>query len=64
MSAAEFRASAESGEIPIKDHDQLLRLAYVYIHGEVGGGDGVFDTVDKFHTRGWTFGHGDLAFHR
>ena len=61
MSAKEFLANAESWEVPISCHDQVLRIAYIYGFSSPGG---VFGVVDKLHTRGWSFGQGDLAFNR
>ena len=66
MNAEEFREKAEKGEIPIKDHDDVLRMAYLYMYeGDWCGGDeGVFGDVEKLYGRGWTFGREDLAFNR
>jgi hypothetical protein len=65
MSAKEFRAKAESGEVPIDSHDQVLRIAYIYSDEWLWDGDhGVFEIVDKLHTRGWSFGQEDLRFNR
>ena len=66
MNAEEFRANAEKGEVSIDSHDQVLRIAYIYaIQGsQFLRGSGVFNVTDKLHTRGWSFGQGDLAFNR
>lgn len=64
MSAEEFRANAESGEPPISCHDQVLRIAYIYLVKDKWNGNGLFDVVDKLHTRGCSFGQGDLGFNR
>lgn len=64
MFAEEFRAKAESGEVPIDHHDQVLRIAYIYLEQDLWAGNGVFDIIEKLHTRGWSFGQGDLAFNR
>ncbi len=64
MSAEEFRANAESGEVPINCHDQVLRIAYIYSYDGSWEGNGVFDVVDQLHTHGWSFGQGDLRFNR
>ena len=64
MSAEEFRAKAERGEVPINSHDQVLRIAYIYVKQVGWVGRGVFDVVDKLHRRGWSFGQGGLAFNR
>lgn len=63
MSAEVFRANVESGEVPINCHDQVLRIAFIYNEG-MWEGNGVFDVVDKLHTRGWSFGQGDLGLNR
>jgi hypothetical protein len=52
MSAEEFRANAESGEVPLNCHDQVLRIAYIYLDQGLWSGNGVFDVVDKLHTPG------------
>jgi hypothetical protein len=57
-------ANAESGELPLNCHDQVLRIAYIYLDQGLWSGNGVFDVVDKLHTRGWSFGQGDLGFNR
>lgn len=66
MNAEEFRANAERGEILLDCHDQVLRIAYIYVvqGSQFLRGNGVLDVVDKLHTRGWSFGQGDLAFNR
>ncbi len=64
MNAEEFRAKAESGEVPINCHDQVLRIAYIYVAQGFLGWNGVFGAAHELHTRGWSFGQGDLAFNR
>ncbi len=64
MNAEEFRARVESGEVPIDCHDRVLRIAYIYSDEWLWDGNGVFDVVDKLHTRGWSFGQRDLRFNR
>ncbi|ERF73979.1 hypothetical protein EPUS_03793 [Endocarpon pusillum Z07020] len=69
MNAKEFRAKAESGEVLIDSHDKMLRIAYLYSnHPDRGYGlwedDGAFGVVEELHTRGWSFGQGDLRFNR
>lgn len=64
MNAEEFRAKAESGEVLIDSHDQMLRIAWIYMDEASGPGDCLFEVVDKLHTRGWSFGQGLLAFNR
>ena len=64
MNAKEFRANAERGQVPIDSHDQVLRIACIYLtHGSWEETE-VFNVVNKLHTRGWSFGQGDLAFNR
>ena len=63
MKAEEFRAKVENGEIPL-DYDQVLRIAYIYMDEGLWNGNGVFDVVEELHTRGWSFGRGDLQFNR
>jgi hypothetical protein len=67
MSAKEFCANVESVELPVDCHDRVLRIAFHYSDDGLEGlwnGNGVFDVVDKLHTRGWSFGQGDLKFNR
>ncbi|KFY09541.1 hypothetical protein V492_05466 [Pseudogymnoascus sp. VKM F-4246] len=64
MSAEEFCASVESGEVLVDCHDRLLRIAFIYSDEGLWDGNGVLDIVDKLHARGWSFGQGDLKFNR
>ncbi|KAH7175203.1 hypothetical protein EDB81DRAFT_769425 [Dactylonectria macrodidyma] len=64
MSAEQFRANAERGEVPVDCHDRVLRIAFIYLDEGLWDGNGVLDVVDKLHTRGWSFGQGDLKFNR
>jgi hypothetical protein len=64
MSGQVYRAKVESGEIPVDSHALVLRIAYIYVETEMGGGNGVFDVVDLLHARGWSFGEGNLKFNR
>jgi hypothetical protein len=65
MSAKEFCANVESGELLVDCHDRVLRIAYIYTdEGLWNSNNGVFDILDKLHTRGWSFGQGDLKFNR
>lgn len=54
MSDKEFRKSVESGEVSVDCHDQLIRMAYVYM--EIDGGlmdcNGIFDVINRLNTRG------------
>lgn len=64
MSAEAFRRNVESGEAPIGCHDRMLRIAFIYLDEVLWEGRGVFDTADKLHTRGWSFGKGDLKLNQ
>ncbi|KFY18770.1 hypothetical protein V493_08358 [Pseudogymnoascus sp. VKM F-4281 (FW-2241)] len=64
MSAEEFRAKVESGEIPVDCHDRVLQIAFIDTEDGLWFENGVFDVVDKLHARGWSFGQGDLKFNR
>lgn len=64
MSAKEFCADVESGEVPVDCHDRVLQMAYIYSDEGLWYGNGAFDVVDKLHARGWSFGQGDLKFNR
>ncbi|KAF1935461.1 hypothetical protein EJ02DRAFT_460354 [Clathrospora elynae] len=62
--AKEFLANVEGGIVPVTCHDDVLRIAYIYIDEGLCGGDGVFDVVEKLHAHGWSFGEGELRFNR
>lgn len=64
MNAKEFCANVESGEVPVDCHDRVLQIAYIYSYEGSWDGDGVFDVVNKLHSRGWSFDQGDLKFNR
>ncbi|KAL2760148.1 hypothetical protein ACRALDRAFT_1059950, partial [Sodiomyces alcalophilus JCM 7366] len=68
LNAKEFWAKAESGEITINSHDQVLRIAFIYLYeglwGYGGFDHGVFGVVEGLHKYGWSFGEGDLKFNR
>ena len=64
MSAEQFRANVESGEVPVDSHDRVLHIAYIYSYYGWDDGNGIFDVVDNLHERGWSFGQGDLKFNR
>ncbi|KAK4132425.1 hypothetical protein BT67DRAFT_481732 [Trichocladium antarcticum] len=64
MSAEEFLADAESGAVAVDCHDQVLRIAFIYLDEGLWDGNGVFDVVEKLHARGWSFGEGELRFNR
>lgn len=65
LNAKDFLAKAESGEIPIDGHDQVLRIAYIYMVEDLWDWEyGVFGVVEKLHKNGWSFGQGALNFNR
>jgi hypothetical protein len=64
MSAEEFLADAESGAVAVDFHDQVLRIAFIYLDGGLWDGSGVFDVVEKLHAHRWSFGEGELRFNR
>jgi hypothetical protein len=64
MSAEEFRAKVESGEVPVDSHALVLRIAYIYLDTGLWDGNGLFDVVDLLHARGWSFGEGNLKSNR
>lgn len=55
---------SKGGEVPINSHDEVFRIAYIYLDQGLWDGNGVFDVVEKLHTRGLSFGQGDLGFNR
>ena len=62
--AKEFLANVEGGIVPVTCHDDVLRIAYVYIDEGLWDGQGVFDVVEKLHAHGWSFGENELRFNR
>ncbi|KAK1142346.1 hypothetical protein N8T08_007898 [Aspergillus melleus] len=64
MGAREFLSDAENGVVPVNSHDQLLRIAWIYLDEPLWNGQGVFDVIEKLHTHGWSFGEGELRFNR
>jgi hypothetical protein len=64
MSAEAFLADAESGVVPVDSHDDVLRIAYIYMDHGLWDANGVFDVVENMHARGWSFGEGELKFNR
>lgn len=58
----EFCKMAERGEVSVDHHDKMMRIAFVY-HERVEDNI-IFDVIDRLHTRGWSFGQGDLKFNR
>ncbi|KAH5240613.1 hypothetical protein HBI64_077320 [Parastagonospora nodorum] len=59
-----FLADVEGGIVPVTCHDDVLRIAYIYIDEGLWDGQGVFDVVEKLHAHGWSFGEDELRFNR
>ncbi|GAD99157.1 hypothetical protein ANI_1_470124 [Paecilomyces variotii No. 5] len=64
MSAEEFLANVEGGIVPVTCHEDVLRVAFIYLDEGLWTGNGVFDVVEKLHAHGWSFGEGELRFNR
>ncbi|GLA90502.1 hypothetical protein AtubIFM61612_002320 [Aspergillus tubingensis] len=64
MSAEEFLANVEGGIVPVTCHEDVLRIAFIYLHEGLWTGNGVFDVVEKLHSHGLSFGEGDLRHNR
>ncbi|KAJ5805890.1 uncharacterized protein N7503_003492 [Penicillium pulvis] len=64
MSAQEFLANVESGIVPVTCHEDVLRIAFIYLDEGLWTDNGVFDVVEKLHAHGWSFGQGELRFNR
>ncbi|PLB52364.1 hypothetical protein P170DRAFT_352846 [Aspergillus steynii IBT 23096] len=64
MCAQKFLTDVENGVVPVNSHDQLLRIAWIYMDEPLWNGQGVFDVIEKLHTHGWSFGEGELRFNR
>ncbi|KAL4898447.1 hypothetical protein BDV59DRAFT_4407 [Aspergillus ambiguus] len=64
MSAEEFLANVEGGIVPVTCHEDVLRIAFIYLDEGLWTGNGVFDVVEKLHAHGWSFGEGELRFNR
>lgn len=64
MKDEEFREHVESGKLAVDRHDLLLRIALIYLDKGHRGAPWVFDTMEKLHSRGWSFGKGNLRFNR
>ncbi|KAF1828091.1 hypothetical protein BDW02DRAFT_635394 [Decorospora gaudefroyi] len=62
--AREFLANVEGGNVPVTCHDDVLRIAYIYMYEGLGNVQGVFDVVEKLHAHGWSFGESELRFNR
>ncbi|GFN11084.1 J domain-containing protein 1 [Aspergillus tubingensis] len=64
MSAEEFLANVDGGIVPVTCHEDVLRIAFIYLHEGLWTGNGVFDVVEKLHSHGLSFGEGDLRYNR
>lgn len=64
MSAKEFLANVESGIVSVNCHEDVLRIAFIYLDEGLWTDNGVFDVVDKLHANRWSFGEGELRFNR
>ncbi|KAJ5203226.1 Dynamin [Penicillium cf. viridicatum] len=64
MSAKEFLANFESGIVPVTCHEDVLRIAFIYLDEGLWTDNGVFDVVEKLHAHGWSFGNGELRGNR
>jgi hypothetical protein len=64
MSAEEFLANVESGIVPVTCHEDVLRIAFLYLDEGLWSDNGVFKVVEKLHAHGWSFGEGELRFNR
>ncbi|TPR07334.1 hypothetical protein CAN33_0027055 [Aspergillus niger] len=64
MSAEELLANVEGGVVPVTCHEDVLRIAFIYLDEGLWTGNGVFDVVDKLHSHGLSFGEGVLRFNR
>lgn len=64
MGARKFLSDVENGVIPVNSHNQVLRIAWIYLDEPLWNGQGVFDVIEKLRTHGWSFGEGDLRFNR
>ncbi|KAK4197625.1 hypothetical protein QBC40DRAFT_333114 [Triangularia verruculosa] len=64
MSAEDFLTDAESGAVAMDSHEDLLRIAFIYLDEGLWDGNGIFDVVEKLHSHGWSFGEGELKFNR
>ncbi|KAJ5952488.1 uncharacterized protein N7479_010901 [Penicillium vulpinum] len=64
VSAEEFLANVEGGIVPVTCHEDVLRIAFIYLDEGLWTGNGVFDVVEKLHAHSWSFGEGELRFNR
>ncbi|KAJ5192259.1 hypothetical protein N7449_008401 [Penicillium cf. viridicatum] len=64
MSAREFLANVESSIVPVACHEDVLRIAFIYLDEGLWTNNGVFDVVEKLHAHSWSFGEGELRFNR
>ncbi|KAJ5984315.1 hypothetical protein N7481_006414 [Penicillium waksmanii] len=64
MSAEEFLANVEGGIVLVTCHEDILRIAFIYLDEGLWNDNGVFDVIEKLHAHGWSFGEGELRFNR
>ena len=57
-------ADIEIQHTTCESHSQLLQIAYDYVIDGLWGGEGIFDAVEKLHSRGLSFGRADQHFNR
>ncbi|RAK88988.1 hypothetical protein BO79DRAFT_265531 [Aspergillus costaricaensis CBS 115574] len=62
MSAEEFLANVEGSIVPETCHEDVLRIAFIYLHEGLWTGNGVFDVVEKLHSHGLSFGEDELRY--
>ncbi|KAJ5414362.1 hypothetical protein N7509_000989 [Penicillium cosmopolitanum] len=64
MNSEEFLTNAEGGIVPVTCHEDILRIAFIYLDEGLWNGNGVFDVIEKLHAHGWSFGECELRFNR
>lgn len=64
MSAEDFLDNVEKGVIPVTCHEDVLRIAFIYLDEGLWNDNGVFDVVEKLHSHGWSFGESELRLNR
>jgi len=63
MDDTEFAAKVESREISVDGHEQLLRIAYIYLRKDFQR-RGVFVVLQRLYKHNLSFGQGVMKFHR
>ncbi|KAL2853311.1 hypothetical protein BJY01DRAFT_79312 [Aspergillus pseudoustus] len=64
MSAQKFLTDVENGVVPVNSHDEVLRIAFIYMDEGLWCGTGVLDVIERLHAHGWSFGEGELRLNR